>query len=70
MCMQKATLRVRKMGILGLNILYAMNLLEDGNKNAALDWLAIAAAQGHLKSSLWIEQNTDYQKDKIMKITY
>jgi TPR repeat protein len=38
--------------------LYAMNLLEEGNKNAALDWLVIAAAQGHLKSSLWIEQNT------------
>ena len=47
--------------------LYAMSLLEVGNKNAALDWLAIAAAQGHLKSSLWIEQNTDYQKDKFMR---
>ena len=46
--------------------LYAMNLLEDGNKNAALDWLTIAAAQGHLKSSLWIEQNVDYQNDKFM----
>ena len=47
--------------------LYAMNLLEEGNKNAALDWLVIAAAQGHLKSSLWIEQNTEYQKDKFMR---
>ena len=47
--------------------LYAMSLLEVGNKNAALDWLAIAAAQGHLKSSLWIEQNTEYQKDKFMR---
>ena len=47
--------------------LYAMNLLKEGNKDAALDWLVIAAAQGHLKSSLWIEQNIDYQKDKFMK---
>jgi TPR repeat protein len=47
--------------------LYAMNLLEEGNKKAALDWLAIAAAQGHLKSSLWIEQNIDYQKDNFMR---
>ncbi|MDC0999861.1 hypothetical protein OAS17_01890 [Methylophilaceae bacterium] len=47
--------------------LYAMNLLKEGNKNEALDWLAIAAAQGHLKSSLWIEQNIDYQKDKFMR---
>ena len=47
--------------------LYAMNLLGEGNKNAALDWLVIAAAQGHLKSSLWIEQNMDYRKDKFMR---
>ena len=46
--------------------LYAMNLLKKGNKNEALDWLIIAAAQGHLRSSLWIEQNIDYQKDKFM----
>ena len=32
--------------------LYAMNLLKEGNKSAALGWLTIAAAQGHLKSSL------------------
>ena len=47
--------------------LYAMNLLEEGNKNAALEWLTIAAAQGHVKSSLWIEQNIDYQNDKFMR---
>ena len=46
--------------------LYAMNLLEEGNKNAALEWLTIAAAQGHVKSSLWIEQNIDFQNDKFM----
>ncbi len=46
--------------------LYAMSLLKKGNKNEALDWLIIAAAQGHLRSSLWIEQNTDYQKDIFM----
>ena len=46
--------------------LYAMNLLKKGNKNEALDWLIIAAAQGHLRSSLWIEQNTDYQEDIFM----
>ena len=46
--------------------LYAMNLLKKGNKNEALDWLIIAAAQGHLRSSLWIEQNIDYQEDIFM----
>ena len=46
--------------------LYAMNLLKKGNKNEALDWLIIAAAQGHLRSGLWIEQNTDYQEDIFM----
>ena len=46
--------------------LYAMNLLKDGNKSAALNWLTIAAAQGHLKSSLWLELNIDYRKDKFM----
>ena len=46
--------------------LYAMNLLKKGDKNEALDWLIIAAAQGHLRSSLWIEQNTDYQEDIFM----
>lgn len=47
--------------------LYAMKLLKKGNKNEALDWLIIAAAQGHLRSSLWIEQNVDYRKDKFMR---
>jgi len=47
--------------------LYAMKLLKKGNKNEALDWLIIAAAQGHLRSSLWIEQNMDYRKDKFMR---
>ena len=47
--------------------LYAMNLLKKGNKNEALDWLIIAAAQGHLRSSLWIEQNIDYQKDIFIR---
>jgi len=47
--------------------LYAMNLLKKGNKNEALDWLIISAAQGHLRSSLWIEQNTDYQEDIFMR---
>ena len=46
--------------------LYAMNLLKKGNKNEALDWLIIAAAQGHLRSSLWIEQNIDYQENIFM----
>ena len=45
---------------------YAMSLIEKGKKNLALDWLTIAAAQGHLKSSLWIEQNIDYRKNKFM----
>jgi TPR repeat protein len=45
---------------------YAMSLIEKGKKNIALDWLTIAAAQGHLKSSLWIEQNIDYRKNKFM----
>ena len=45
---------------------YAMRLIEKGKKNLALDWLTIAAAQGHLKSSLWIEQNIDYRKNKFM----
>ena len=45
---------------------YAMRLIEKGKKNLALDWLTIAAAQGHLKSSLWIEQNIDYSKNKFM----
>ena len=47
--------------------LYAMNLLKKGDKNEALDWLIIAATQGHLRSSLWIEQNMDYRKDKFMR---
>jgi TPR repeat protein len=47
--------------------LYAMKLLKKGNKNEALDWLIIAAAQGHLGSSLWIEQNVDYRKNKFMR---
>ena len=47
--------------------LYAMNLLKKGDKNEALDWLIIAATQGHLISSLWIEQNMDYRKDKFMR---
>jgi TPR repeat protein len=45
---------------------YAMSLIEKGKKNIALDWFTIAAAQGHLKSSLWIEKNIDYRKDKFM----
>ena len=45
---------------------YAMNLLKKGKQNRALGFFTIAAAQGHLKSSLWIEQNTDYQKDEFM----
>ena len=45
---------------------YAISLIEAGKKNTALDWLMIAAAQGHLKSSLWIEQNIDYSKNKFM----
>jgi TPR repeat protein len=45
---------------------YAMSLIEEGKKNTALDWFMIAAAQGHLKSSLWIEQNIDYRKNKFM----
>ena len=50
--------------------LYAMNLLKKGNKNEALDWLIIAAAQAHLRSSLWIEQNMDYRKDKFIRLRY
>ena len=45
---------------------YAMSLIEEGKKNTAFDWLTIAAAQGHLKSSLWIEQNIDYRKDEFI----
>ena len=45
---------------------YAMSLIEEGKKNTALDWFTIAAAQGHLKSSLWIEQNIDYRKDEFI----
>ena len=45
---------------------YAMSLIEEGKKNIALDWFMIAAAQGHLKSSLWIEQNIDYRKDEFI----
>ena len=45
---------------------YAMSLIEKGKKNTALDWFTIAAAQGHLKSSFWIEQNIDYSKNKFM----
>jgi TPR repeat protein len=45
---------------------YAMSLVEAGKKSTALDWFTIAALQGHLKSSLWIEQNIDYRKDKFM----
>ena len=45
---------------------YAMSLIEKGKKNIALDWFTIAAAQGHLKSSLWIEQNIDYSKNKFI----
>ena len=45
---------------------YAMSLVEKGKKNIALDWFTIAAAQGHLKSSLWIEQNIDYRKDEFI----
>ena len=45
---------------------YAMSLVEKGKKNIALDWFTIAAAQGHLKSSLWIEQNIDHSKNKFM----
>ena len=44
-----------------------MKLLKKGNKNKALDWLIIAAAQGYLRSNLWIEQNMDYRKDKFMR---
>ena len=45
---------------------YAMSLIEAGKKNKALDWFMIAATQGHLKSSLWIEQNIDYRKDEYI----
>ena len=45
---------------------YAMSLIEKGKKNTALVWFTIAAAQGHLKSSFWIEQNIDYSKNKFM----
>ena len=45
---------------------YAMSLIEEGKKNTALDWFMIAATQGHLKSSLWIEQNIDYSKNKFI----
>ena len=45
---------------------YAISLIEAGKKNTALDWLMIAAAQGHLKSSLWIEQYIDYSKDEFI----
>jgi len=45
---------------------YAMSLIEKGKKNIALDWFTIAAAQGHLKSSLWIEHNVDYRKDEFI----
>ena len=45
---------------------YAMSLIEEGKKNTALDWFMIAATQGHLKSSLWIEQNIDYRKDEFI----
>ena len=45
---------------------YAMSLIEKGKKNIALDWFTIAVAQGHLKSSLWIEQNIDYSKNKFI----
>jgi TPR repeat protein len=41
-------------------------LIEVGKKTTALDWFRIAAAQGHLKSSLWIEQNIDYRKDEFI----
>ena len=45
---------------------YAMSLIEEGKKNTALDWFMIAAAQGHLKRGLWIEQNIDYRKDEFI----
>ena len=45
---------------------YAMSLIEAGKKNKALDWFMIAATQGHLKSSLWIEENIDYRKDEFI----
>lgn len=45
---------------------YAMSLIEEGKKNLALEWFTIAAAQGHLKSNHWIEQNIDYSKNKFM----
>ena len=45
---------------------YAMSLIEEDKKNTALDWFMIAATQGHLKSSLWIEQNIDYRKDEFI----
>ena len=45
---------------------YAMTLIEAGKKNTALVWFMIAATQGHLKSSLWIEQNIDYRKDEFI----
>ena len=45
---------------------YAMRLIEAGKKSTALEWFKIAAAQGHLKSSLWIEQNIDYRKDEFI----
>jgi TPR repeat protein len=45
---------------------HAMNLLKESRGSEALDWLIIAAAQGHLKSSFWIKQNTDYQQDKFL----
>ena len=45
---------------------YAMSLIEEGKTNLALDWFTIASAQGHLKSSLWIEQNIDFRKDKFI----
>ena len=45
---------------------YAMSLIEEDKKNTALVWFMIAATQGHLKSSLWIEQNIDYRKDEFV----
>jgi hypothetical protein len=45
---------------------YAMRLIEAGKKIQPLTGLGLLQHKGHLKSSLWIEQNIDYRKDEFI----
>lgn len=62
----EGTLKDAQDGVPKAQYQYAMSLIEADKKSTVLDWFKIAATHRHLKSSLWIDQNIDYRKDKFI----